>query len=45
MWVSLSDGLTIAATLAWFPRLLNANAEQHAQVALSKGVMHWDALD
>ena len=45
MWVSLSDGRTIAAPLAWFPRLLEANAEQRAQVELSKGGLHWDALD
>ena len=45
MWVSLSDGRTIAAPLAWFPRLLDANAEQRAQVELSKGGLHWDALD
>jgi hypothetical protein len=45
MWVSLSDGRTIAAPLAWLPRLLEANAEQRAQVELSKGGLHWDALD
>ncbi len=45
MWVSLSDGRTIAAPLAWFPRLLEANAEQRAQVELSKSGLHWDALD
>jgi hypothetical protein len=45
MWVSLSDGRTIAAPLAWFPRLLEANAEQRAQVELSKGGLHWNALD
>lgn len=45
MWVSLSDGRTIAAPLAWFPRLLDANAEQRAQVVLSSGGLHWDALD
>ena len=45
MWVSLSDGRTIAAPLAWFPRLLEANAEERALVELSKGGLHWDALD
>ena len=45
MWVSLSDGRTIAAPLAWFPRLLEANADQRAQVELSKGGLHWAALD
>ena len=45
LWVSLSDGRTIAAPLAWFPRLLEAAPVQRAQVELSKGGLHWDALD
>jgi hypothetical protein len=45
LWVSLSDGRTIAAPLAWFPRLLEAAPEQRALVELSKGGLHWDALD
>ena len=45
LWVSLSDGRTIAAPLAWFPRLLEAAPEQRAQVELSRGGMHWEALD
>ena len=45
LWVSLSDGRTIAAPLAWFPRLLDAAPEQRAKVELSKGGLHWDALD
>lgn len=45
LWVSLSDGRTIAAPQAWFPRLLQASGEQRAQVELSKGGLHWDALD
>ena len=28
MWVSLADGRTIAVSLAWFPRLLDATPEQ-----------------
>ena len=43
--VSLSDGRTIAAPLAWFPRLLEAAPEQRALVELSKGGLHWDSLD
>lgn len=43
--VSLSDGRTISAPLAWFPRLLEAEPEQRAQVELSKGGLHWEALD
>lgn len=45
LWVSLSDGRTIAAPLTWFPRLLQATPEQRAQVELSNGGLHWDALD
>lgn len=45
LWVSLSDGRTIDAPLAWFPRLLEAAPEQRAQVELSKGGLHWDALN
>ena len=45
LWVSLSDGRTIATPLAWFPRLLEAAPEQRAEVELSKNGLHWDALD
>ena len=45
LWVSLSDGRTIAAPLTWFPRLLEAAPEQRAQLELSKSGLHWDALD
>jgi hypothetical protein len=45
LWVSLSDGRTIAAPLAWFPRLLEAAPEQRAMVELSKSGLHWDALN
>ncbi len=45
MWVSLSDGRTIAAPLAWFPRLLEAVPAQRAMVELSSNGLHWDALD
>ena len=45
LWVSLSDGRTIAAPLAWFPRLLHAAPEQRAKVELGKSGLHWEALD
>ena len=45
LWVSLSDGRTIAAPLTWFPRLLDATPDQRAKVELSQGGLHWDALD
>jgi hypothetical protein len=45
LWVSLSDGRTIAAPLAWFPRLLDAAPEQRAQVELSQDGLHWETLN
>ena len=45
--VGLMDGRTIAAPLAWFPRLLNATPEQrnHWQQAGAGGGIHWPDLD
>ena len=40
LWVSLSDGRTIATPLAWFPRLLEATPEQRAQVELRNSGLH-----
>ncbi len=45
MWVTLSDGRILGVPLAWFPRLLHANPEVLASVALSPMGLHWDALD
>ncbi len=45
LWVRVSDGRTIAAPLVWFPRLLDVTPEQRAQVELSPGGLHWEALD
>jgi len=45
MWVGLSDGRTIGVPLAWFPRLLNASADDRENYTLSKYGMHWEALD
>ena len=45
LWVCLSDGRTISVPLAWFPRLLDATAEQRATVVLSQSGLHWEALD
>ena len=44
-WASLSDGQTIVAPLAWFPRPLEASPEQREQGELCKNGLHWDALD
>jgi uncharacterized protein DUF2442 len=45
--VRLSDGRTVSAPLAWFPRLLHGTAEQRKNWRLiGKGVgIHWPDLD
>ena len=45
LWVGLSDGRTIAAPRAWFPRLLQATPGQREAFELSRSGLHWDALD
>jgi hypothetical protein len=45
MWVDLTDGRTLGVPLAWFPRLLRANAGDRAQVTLSRTGLHWEKLD
>jgi hypothetical protein len=45
LWVMLSDGRTIGAPLAWFPRLLHAGHEVRQDYELSVHGIHWDALD
>ncbi|MDR3772212.1 MAG: DUF2442 domain-containing protein [Terracidiphilus sp.] len=44
-WVDLSDGRTIGAPLAWFPRLLHSTAEEREQVRISSRGLHWESLD
>jgi hypothetical protein len=45
--VELNDGRTIAAPLAWYPRLNYASAEERAQWRLIGGGsgIHWPAVD
>jgi hypothetical protein len=45
--VDLMDGRTIAVPLAWYPRLLNATAEQrsHWEIAGAGHGIHWPDLD
>lgn len=45
--VELSDGRTISAPLAWYPRLLHATAGERANWQLIGGGqgIHWDDLD
>ena len=45
LWVELSDGRTLSAPLAWFPRLLKATPEQRAEVRISTRGLHWEELD
>jgi hypothetical protein len=45
LWVDLSDGRTIAAQLAWFPRLLQATPDQREAFELSSSGLHWGAQD
>ena len=43
----LADGRTITVPLAWYPRLLNASAEQRANWQIAGGGfgIHWPDLD
>lgn len=45
--VSLRDGRTISAPLAWFPRLLNASVEKRRNWQVSGGGygIHWPDID
>jgi hypothetical protein len=45
--VTLSDGRTVSAPLAWFPRLLEATPKQRAKWELIGGGigLHWESVD
>jgi hypothetical protein len=45
--VDLADGRTIAAPLAWYPRLVNASAAERGSWRLIGGGrgIHWPAID
>jgi hypothetical protein len=45
--VDLMDGRTIAVPLAWYPRLLDATAEQraHWKIAGAGFGIHWPQID
>jgi len=45
--VTLADGRTISAPLAWFPRLLEATSDQREEWELIGGGIgiHWEAID
>jgi hypothetical protein len=47
MTVALTDGRKISIPLAWFPRLLNATAQQRQNWMLAAGGhgIHWPEID
>lgn len=45
MWVELDDGRTLGIPLVWFPRLLDASADQREAYFLSPSGLHWDDID
>ena len=45
MWVELSDGRTIGAPFAWFPRLLYATPAQRERFEIGRIGLHWEELD
>ncbi len=45
MWVELDDGRTLGIPLVWFPRLLDASAEQRDAYFLSPSGLHWEEID
>ena len=45
MWVELNDARVIGVPMAWFPRLLDANAKEREKFELSSGGIHWEELN
>jgi hypothetical protein len=47
LWLELTDGRQLGVPLAYFPRLLNASAEQRQQYEISGGGagLHWEEID
>ncbi len=45
MWVGLSDGRVIGVPLAWFPRLMRADAAEREAFEVTPFGIHWDGLD
>lgn len=43
--VDLADGRTIAAPIAWFPRLLHGTAAERQNFRLGRNGVHWPELD
>jgi len=45
LWVTLLDGRVIGTPLEWYPRLVEAAANQLAAVELSPAGIHWPEID
>ncbi len=45
MWVTLNDGRTIGVPLAWFPRLLRAEASEREDFEITPFGLHWKSLN
>ncbi len=47
LFVRLNDGREVGVPLAWYPKLLHANAQQRSRWRLiGKGIgIHWEELD
>lgn len=47
MWLELDDGRSLGIPLAWFPRLMQATAEQRNafRISPSGNGLHWPDLD
>jgi hypothetical protein len=47
MWVELADGRKLGVPLAYFPRLLKADANQRKNYKISGGGtgLHWEGID
>lgn len=47
MWLELADGRQLGVPLAYFPRLLNASADEREEYIISGGGtgLHWENLN
>jgi hypothetical protein len=45
IWVGLSDGRVLGVPMAWFPRLMAADAAAREAYELSPMGIHWQRLD
>jgi len=45
LWVYLTDGRIIGVPLVWFPQLLKATDIERNDYSISRGGLHWKAID